>query len=88
MRSPPPLWPAAMDKFEQEDLGNPDYGVALQPIDFVKIAMACGVQGFSCKRPQDLEMTLRSALSVSGPALVEVEVDPTENPLPPEKINV
>jgi pyruvate dehydrogenase (quinone) len=78
----------AMDRFEQEDLGNPDYGVALQPIDFAKIAVACGAAGFSCTRPQDLPGLLKQAFASPGPALVEVAVDPNENPLPPEKINI
>ena len=76
----------AMDKFEQEDLGNADYGVALQPIQFARIAEACGVKGFFCDTAAALESTLQKALAVKGPALVEVEVDPNENPLPPEKI--
>ena len=29
-------------------LGNPEYGVELQPIDFVKFAEACGGAGFRC----------------------------------------
>jgi thiamine pyrophosphate-dependent acetolactate synthase large subunit-like protein len=29
-------------------LGNPEYGVELQPIDFVKFAEACGGVGFRC----------------------------------------
>ena len=31
-------------------LGNPEYGVELQPIDFVKFAEACGGVGFRCER--------------------------------------
>jgi pyruvate dehydrogenase (quinone) len=77
----------AMDRFEQEDLGNPDYGIALQPIDFAKIAEACGAEGYTCKRPEEIEPTLRKAFASSRPALIQVEVDPDENPLPPEKIN-
>ena len=30
-------------------LGNPEYGVELQPIDFVKFAEACGGVGFRCE---------------------------------------
>src|SRR6185312_3567701 len=32
-------------------LGNPEYEVALHPIDFVKFAEACGAVGFRCERP-------------------------------------
>ena len=76
----------AMDRFEQEDLGNPDYGISLQPIDFAKIADACGAEGFTCRDPDELSGMLKRAFSSTRPALVQVEVDPDENPLPPEKI--
>jgi pyruvate dehydrogenase (quinone) len=78
----------AMDRFEQEDLGNPDYGIALQPVQFAKIAEACGAEGYSCKRPEELESVLKRALSSSRPAVVEVDVDPDENPQAPEKIKI
>ena len=32
-------------KFEQRDLGNPEFGCALSPIDFVAYAKACGAGG-------------------------------------------
>jgi thiamine pyrophosphate-dependent acetolactate synthase large subunit-like protein len=32
-------------KFEQQDIGNPEYGCALGPIDFVAFAKACGADG-------------------------------------------
>lgn len=32
----------AMDRFEQEEIGSKQYGIKLQPIDFTKIAEACG----------------------------------------------
>lgn len=78
----------AMDRFEQEDLGNPDYGIELQPIRFVGVAEACGAAGFYCKEPGQLESTLKKAFAHAGPAVVEVDVDPDENPLPPEKIKM
>jgi pyruvate dehydrogenase (quinone) len=34
-------------------LGNPEYGVELQPIDFVAFARACGGTGFSVDDPAD-----------------------------------
>jgi pyruvate dehydrogenase (quinone) len=76
----------AMDKFEQEDLGNPDYGIDLQPIDFAKIAEACGAEGYTCKNPSELPSLLRRALSSSRPAVIQVEVDPHVNPAPPDKL--
>src|SRR6266513_1280499 len=34
-------------------LGNPEYGVDLQPIDFVKFAEACGAAGYRIDDPKD-----------------------------------
>ena len=35
-------------------LGNPEYGVELHPIDFVKFAEACGGVGFRCEKPEEV----------------------------------
>jgi thiamine pyrophosphate-dependent acetolactate synthase large subunit-like protein len=78
----------AMDRFEQEDLGNPDYGITLQPIDFSKIAEACGAEGYTCRKPDEIIPTLKQAFASLRPTLIQVEVDPDENPLPPEKLVV
>ena len=78
----------AMDKFEQEEIGSKDYGVALQPIDFAKVAEACGAEGYSCSNPSDLERTLKEAFASSKPAVIAVDVDPDAAPDPPEKIKV
>jgi thiamine pyrophosphate-dependent acetolactate synthase large subunit-like protein len=76
----------AMVRFEQEGIGNPDYGVELQPIDFVKYADACGAEGYRCTRPEEVEPIFRKALASSGPALVEVHVDPDERPAEPDQV--
>src|SRR6478672_1508475 len=34
-------------------LGNPEYGVDLQPIDFAGFAQCCGGTGFTAKDPSD-----------------------------------
>jgi pyruvate dehydrogenase (quinone) len=72
-----------MIKWEQMVfLGNPEYGVSLQPIDFVKFAEACGAAGFRCERPQDVRPALEAMLRADGPALCEAVVDPFEPPMP------
>lgn len=76
----------AMDRFEQADAGVQDYGIALQPIDFAKIAQACGAEGYTCKDPGTLTATLRQALASAHPAVIQVEVDPDEKPAPPDKV--
>ena len=61
-------------------LGNPEYGVELQPIDFVKFAEACGGVGFRCERPEEVRPALAAAFASKKPALVEAVVDPFEPP--------
>ena len=74
-----------MIKWEQIVLlGNPQYGVELQPIDFVKVAEGCGVPGLRIERPERCSDQLREALAIPGPCLVEAVVDPDEPPMPPE----
>jgi pyruvate dehydrogenase (quinone)/pyruvate oxidase len=64
-------------------LGNPEYGCELHPIDFVKVAEACGGAGFRVEAPKDLPGTLEAFLATDGPALLEAVVDPYEPPWPP-----
>jgi thiamine pyrophosphate-dependent acetolactate synthase large subunit-like protein len=64
-------------------LGNPEYGVALQPIDSVRFAEACGGLGFRCATPAEVRPAPTAALAAKRPALVEAVVDPFEPPLPP-----
>ena len=63
-------------------LGNPEYGVSLQPIDFVRFAEACGGVGFRCERPEEARPALEAMLLADGPALCEAVVDPFEPPMP------
>jgi pyruvate dehydrogenase (quinone) len=72
-----------MIKWEQLAFeGNPQYGVQLQPIDFVSVARACGIAGFSVEDPALVRAVLGEAFHHAGPALVEASVDPNEPPLP------
>jgi pyruvate dehydrogenase (quinone)/pyruvate oxidase len=65
-------------------LGNPEYGVDLTPIDFVKFAEACGAEGRRIDNPKTCREQLRDALALKGPVLIECAVDPLEPPWPPE----
>ncbi|MBA3898264.1 MAG: pyruvate oxidase [Sphingomonadaceae bacterium] len=72
-----------MIKWEQMAfLGNPEFGVELQPIDFVKVAEACGAKGFRIEKPGDCGRVLDEAFATSGPVLIEAVVDPDEPPMP------
>src|SRR5439155_17575892 len=72
-----------MIKWEQMVfLGNPEYGVQLAPIDFVRFAEACGGIGFRCERPDEVRSALEAMMLADGPALCEAVVDPFEPPMP------
>lgn len=63
-------------------LGNPEYGIDLQPIDFAMFARACGGIGLRVTEPMACGDILEEALNAPGPVLVEAVVDPYEPPLP------
>jgi pyruvate dehydrogenase (quinone)/pyruvate oxidase len=67
-------------------LGNPEYGVDLQPIDFVKFAESCGAVGFRIDDPKQCGTMLDRALAANpgGPVVIEAVVDPFEAPMPPK----
>jgi pyruvate dehydrogenase (quinone) len=64
-------------------LGNPQYGVELEPIDHVKFAEACGGRGFRIDDPAQCAQIMQRAFEAPGPVIVEAVVDPNEPPLPP-----
>lgn len=70
--------------WEQMVLGYPEHGVRFgKPVaDFGAWATACGGYGAKVREPADLPTALRAALAHPGPALVDVDVDPNEPPLP------
>jgi pyruvate dehydrogenase (quinone) len=65
-------------------LGNPEYGVELQPIDFARYAEACGGLGISVTRDEELRPALERALASRVPTVIEVLVDANEPPMPPK----
>jgi pyruvate dehydrogenase (quinone) len=65
-------------------LGNPEYGVDLMPIDFVKVAEGCGAKAIRIDDPETCREQLKSALALEGPVLIEAVVDPHEPPQPPK----
>ncbi|HJS95485.1 MAG TPA: thiamine pyrophosphate-dependent enzyme, partial [Solirubrobacteraceae bacterium] len=64
-------------------LGNPQYGVELAPVDFVKVAEACGLRGVRIEDPATVGDQLAEALQTDGPALIEAVVDPYDMPMTP-----
>ena len=65
-------------------LGNPEYGCELQPVDFAKVAEACGVRGVTISEPDRCSEQLSDALATPGPCVIEAIVDPHEPPWPPK----
>lgn len=65
-------------------LGNPEYGVDLHPIDFVKVAEGCGLKGVRIDNPKRCRAQLKDALAMDGPVIVECITDPNEPPMPPK----
>jgi len=74
-------------KFEQRDLGNPEFGCALSPIDFVAFAKACGADGFRCTQPDEVRPAIAAMLASPVAALLEAVVDANEPPLKPDQLN-
>ncbi|MFP4541774.1 MAG: thiamine pyrophosphate-dependent enzyme, partial [Opitutales bacterium] len=63
-------------------LGNPEYGCDLYPIDFAKVAEACGAKGYRVEDPAEMGQVLDEALAHDGPCVVDCVVDKEEPPLP------
>jgi pyruvate dehydrogenase (quinone)/pyruvate oxidase len=63
-------------------LGNPEYGVNMAPLDFVRFAEACGARGWHVEKREEMLDALRAAMEYDGPAIVEVLTDEHEPPMP------
>ena len=70
--------------WEQMILGYPEYGVRHpEPfVNYAALATGNGAFGVKVARPGELPAALREAFSHDGPALVDVNVNPEEPPLP------
>lgn len=70
--------------WEQMVLGYPEHGVRFQPpfADYAAYARANGGLGIKVEHPSDVQGALSQALAHDGAALVDVNVNPDEPPLP------
>ncbi|MGG3563989.1 pyruvate oxidase [Neobacillus rhizosphaerae] len=72
----------AMIKFEQEVMGNIEFGTDLQNPNFAKYAEACGGVGYRVERPEDLGPAFHEAVKQRKPCIIDVVVDADEAPMP------
>ena len=70
--------------WEQMVLGYPESGVRYPepPVNYTALATANGALGIKVTNPAELRNAISQALSHDGPALVDVDVNPDEPPLP------
>jgi pyruvate dehydrogenase (quinone)/pyruvate oxidase len=70
--------------WEQMVLGYPEYGVRhSEPfVDYAAFATANGALGIKVEQPGGVRPAVEQALSYDGPALIDVNVNPDEPPLP------
>ncbi|TMR10271.1 pyruvate oxidase [Nonomuraea turkmeniaca] len=70
--------------WEQMVLGYPEHGVRYSEPegDFSAWARSCGGFGAKVTKADDVALTIGQALAHDGPALVDVDVNPNEPPLP------
>ena len=57
-----------------------DPGIEFPNPDFAAFARACGGQGFSARKPDELRKAISDALAVEGPAIVDATVVADEIP--------
>ncbi len=67
-------------------LGNPEFGVEFSPIDFAKIAEACGGKGYVIREPSEVKSIIHKVMKekTTKPTLIEAFIDPFEPPMPPK----
>jgi acetolactate synthase-1/2/3 large subunit len=68
-----------MVRFQEELKYGRSSGVAFGPIDTVRFAESMGARGFAIERAEDFGPTLRKAMELSGPVLIDVPVDYSHN---------
>lgn len=71
-------------EMEQRVEGLLDAFTGLENPDFVKLAEACGMQGWHVEKSAGLEPAMRAWLAADGPALLDVRVNRMELVMPPK----
>jgi acetolactate synthase-1/2/3 large subunit len=68
-----------MVRFQEEQKYGRSSGVEFGPIDTVRFAESMGARGFAVERAEDFAPTLRKAMDLPGPVLIDVPVDYSHN---------
>jgi pyruvate dehydrogenase (quinone) len=66
-------------------LGHPEFGCALEPVDFARIAEGCGLKGLRVTQSHECAAVMDEAFGHAGPVLVDAVVDAAEPMLPPKR---
>ncbi len=66
-------------------LGHPEFGCALEPVDFARVAEGCGLKGLRITRSDECAAIMDDAFAHDGPVLVDAVVDAAEPMLPPKR---
>ncbi|PEA52503.1 pyruvate oxidase [Bacillus pseudomycoides] len=72
----------AMIKFEQEVMGNVEFGTELTNPNFAKYAEICGGVGYRVEKPEELMPAFEQAVKQNRPCIIDVLVDVNEAPMP------
>jgi pyruvate oxidase len=72
----------AMIKFEQEVMGNIEFGTDLINPNFAQYADICGGIGYRVESPEELLPALQQAVKQNKPCIIDVVVDAEEAPMP------
>ena len=70
---------------EQEDTGQPYFGIDLDGIDFAKAGEAMGAKGFRVSRPEQLPEVFDKARDSDEPVVIDVKIE-NKRPFPAEAI--
>ncbi|HEX4144575.1 MAG TPA: acetolactate synthase AlsS [Pirellulales bacterium] len=68
-----------MVRFQEELKYGRSSGVEFGPIDTIRFAESMGARGFAVERAEDFAPTLRKAIDLPGPVLIDVPVDYSHN---------
>ncbi|MCC8409667.1 thiamine pyrophosphate-dependent enzyme [Mucilaginibacter sp. UR6-1] len=73
-----------MVKLEMEVAGLPDWQTDMHNPDFMLVAQAMGMKGFTVNEPTGVKAAIQAAFQHDGPALVNIMTDPNALAMPPK----